>query len=245
MRRVGALLVWGLVVAACGSGDKPPAAPPSPPVPDAAVADPDQGTSTPKPPEAEWKVLVDLDSLPPDTPVAKPETFAKFTTPAFKTYRKAKKDCTGKNDAIISVDGGMQGAFTKTGAAEVLYLVNVVPCDEKSGAIHTLLVLQGGHVNVNVPVPEYDIVEVRDLDQDGDNEILLVGGWPPQVKARLVDTEDGKLETLFDFGEIAKGSCDGGTPSGDSAIIKFRKSATAMEYKAEKKPKTCPTPAPK
>ena len=239
------LLFVGLTGAAgiaCGGKEKPAAtaevATP-PPVVDAAAPEIDPGTSIPKPAEAEWKTLVDLDARATKTPVPKPETFAKFTEAKFKTYRKAKKDCTGKNDAIISVDGGMQGAFTKKDAAEMLYLVNIVPCDEKSGSMHTLLILQGGHVTVNEKVDEHDVVEVKDLDQDGDNEILLVGGWPPQVKARLVDTEDGKLETLFDFGEIAKGSCEGGAATGDSAIIRYRKGATSMEYKAEKKPKTC------
>ncbi len=228
-------------VAACGGKEKPAVQAEAPSAgPDAAAEGPEQGTATPKPAEAEWKTLVDFDTRLPKTVVPKPETFAKLTDSKFKPYRKSKKDCKGPNDAVLTVDGGMQGAFTKKDAAEMLYLVNVVPCDDNKVAEHTLLVLQGGHVTVNEKVPEHDIVEVKDLDQDGDNEILLVGGWPPQIKARLVDTEDGKLETLFDFGEVAKGSCDGGTATGDSAVIRYRKGATSMEYKAEKKPKTCP-----
>jgi hypothetical protein len=241
----GIVLACAALLAACGGKEKPAAvaeAPAPPPPPDAAAAsEMEQGTATPKPAEAEWKTLVDFDARAARAPVPKPETFAKFTDAKFKTYRKAKKDCKGQNDAVISVDGGLQGAFTKKDAAEVLYLVNIVPCDEKSGAEHTLLILQGGHVNVNEKVSEHEIVEVKDLDQDGDNEILLVGGWPPQVKARLVDTEDGKLETLFDFGEVAKGSCEGGSATGESAVIRYRKGGTSMEYKAERKPKTCPT----
>ena len=232
------------LLAGCGGKEKPAMTAETPPPPAVADAGPstdmEQGTATPKPAEAEWKTLIDFDARAAKTPVPKPETFAKFTDAKFKTYRKAKKDCKGQNDAVISVDGGMQGAFTKKDAAEVLYIVNIIPCDEKSGAEHTLLVLQGGHVNVNEKVAEHEIVEVKDLDQDGDNEVLLVGGWPPQVKARLVDTEDGKLETLFDFGEVAKGSCEGGAASGESAVIRYRKGATSMEYKAERKPKTCP-----
>jgi hypothetical protein len=117
--------------------------------------------------------------------------------------------------------------------------VSVLPCDPKAPPVHTLLVVQGGHVAVNREVPEHDIVEVRDLDMDGDNEILLIGGLGDVTKARLVDTEDGNFEPLFDFGEVARGSCEGGTATGQSAVIKYRKTATGMEYKAEKKPKTC------
>lgn len=246
--RHAALASASLLVAACGAKEKP-ALPPEPPTVapvDAAIPGDvvDPNATAVKPAEAEWKTLVDFDAHVPSKPVAKPETFAKLTGATYKAYRKTKKECTGKNDAIISVDGGMTGAFTKKDAAEILYLVSVTPCDEKSGAEHTLLVLQGGHVVVNEKVPEREIVEVRDVDQDGDNEILLLGGWPPQIKARLVDTEDGKLETLFDFGEIAKGRCEGGNATGDSAVIRYRKGGTSMEYKAEKKPKTCPTAAP-
>ncbi len=236
-----------LCVAACGGKEKPPMQAENlpPPAVDAATpSDLDPGTATPKPAEAEWKVLVDLDVRAAKTPVPKPETFVKLIDAKYKAYRKAKKDCKMNNDAILSVEGGVQGAFTKKDAAEMLYLVSIAPCDQKDGAVHTLLILQGGHVVMSEKVAEHDLVEVRDLDQDGDNEILLVGGWPPQVKARLIDTEEGKLETLFDFGEIAKGSCDGANATGDSAVIRYRKGATSMEYKAEKKPKTCPAAAP-
>ncbi len=225
-----------LLAAACGSREKtapPPAM--TPPVDLSANAAADAGTA-----EAEWKLLIDLDALPPPPAVAKAETFAKLVGSMFKVFRKSKKDCTGKGDAVLVIDGATEGAFTKKDAKEMLYLVNIVPCDDKTPATHTLLIMQGGKALVNERIEEHDVVEVKDLDMDGDNEILLLGGWAPQTKARLVDTEDGKFETLFDFGEIAKGSCEGGTASGESAVVKYRKSAASMEYKAEKRPKTCP-----
>jgi hypothetical protein len=189
--------------------------------------------------EADWQVLVDLDDITQTPPVAKPEALAKLAGHTFKTYRKNKKDCTGKNDAYLFVDGGYDGAFTKKDAKEMLYLVNVLPCDTKSPPIHTLLVLAGGKVVLSHEVPEHDVVEVRDVDQDGDNEILLVGGLGEVTKARLVDTSGGTFEALFDFGEVARGSCENGSATGTSAVIKYRKTATSMEYRAERKPKTC------
>jgi hypothetical protein len=232
MRRVLVLVAFA---AACGSSERPPpeAPPPPEPAPPAASVVPTNQA------EADWQVLVDLDDMPTSTPVAKPEGFAKLAGAAFKTYRKNKKDCTGKNDAVLFVDGGFEGAFTKKDAKETLYLVSVLPCEPRTAPTHTLLVMQGPKVLLKTEVPEHDVVEVKDVDMDGDNEILLIGGLGDVTKARLVDTEDGKFEALFDFGEVARGNCDNGIATGQSAVIKYRKTATGMEYKAEKKPKSC------
>jgi hypothetical protein len=228
-----------LFIAACGSSEKA-APPPQAPAPSPSEATTANAALAPvNQAEADWQVLVDLDDMPASAPVAKPETFAKLTGAAFKTYRKSKKECTQKNDAVLFVDGGMEGAFTKKGAREMLYLVSVLPCDTKLAPKHTLLVMQGPKAVVTQDVPEHDIVEVKDLDFDGDNEILLVGGLGDVTKARLVDTEDGNFEVLFDFGEVARGNCENGVATGTSAMIKYRKTATAMEYKAERKPKKC------
>ena len=234
MRWSGALGIW--LICGCGSSEKtaPPPSPPPAPTETAPAPAPQVNQA-----EADWQVLVDLDEVHQTPPVAKPETFAKLAGAAFKTYRKAKKDCTGKDDAVLFVDGGYEGAFTKKDMKETLYLVSVLPCDAKSPPVHTLLVLQGGHVALSHEVPEHAIVEVRDIDMDGDNEILLVGGLGDVTKARLVDTEDGNFEALFDFGEVARGGCESGVATGHSAVIKYRKTASGMEYKAEKKPKTC------
>jgi hypothetical protein len=242
--QVEAFMRWSLVLGAwlvcgCGASEKvgPPA--PEPPAPPALTETASAPASAVNQAEADWQVLVDLDEMHATPPVAKPETIAKLAGATFKTYRKSKKDCTGKNDAVLFVDGGYEGAFRKKDAKEMLYLVSVLPCDSKLTPVHTLLVLQSGKVVVSHEVPEHDIVEVRDLDMDGDNEILLLGGLGDVTKARLVDTEDGNFEALFDFGEVARGSCDNGAATGQSAVIKYRKTATSMEYKAEKKPKTC------
>jgi hypothetical protein len=195
-----------------------------------------------------WKVLVDLDAMPPAASVLHPEAFAKLSGARLKTFRASKKECTGKDDGVLTVDGGYQGAFTKKGANEVLFLVNLVPCatTAKPGPLHALLVVEGegGHVNVKVnePVTENDIAAVGDLDQDGDNEILLVGTNGASTTARLADTEDGKLETLFDFGEVVNGACEPGKPApagATSSVIRYRLVGSSMQYKAEKKPRAC------
>ncbi len=241
-------------LAACGPG-KPPKPPPADtgdagmvtPVGDGgatmAAAD-DGGAAAPK--DDGWLLLVDLEAIPPMAPVAKPETYAKQVNSAFKTFRKTKKECTGKGDALIDVDGGYDGAFTKEKAKETLYLVNITPCDAKLPATHNLIVTEGAKVKVNAPIPENDIISVRDLDLDGDLEIFVLNVTGNSVKARLVDTEEGKFEQLNDFGEIANGSCEGGKPTGTSALVKYKKTETGVGYKVENKPKAClgaPAPA--
>jgi len=243
------------ILAACGP-DKPANPPPpvdtdagammTPPAVDAgaptmAAAD-DAGAATPPAPvdDPSWLLLVDLEAIPPMAPVAKPETYGKQINSGFKTFRKTQKECTGKGDALIDVDGGYEGSFTKSKAKETLYLVNVTPCDTKLPATHNLIVTEGTKVKVNAPIPENDIISVKDLDLDGDLEIFVLNVNGGSVKARLVDTEDGKFEQLNDFGEIANGTCDGGKASGTSALVKYKKEATGVTYKVASKPKTCP-----
>lgn len=200
----------------------------------------DAGAATPLPPEEPgWLLLVDLEAIPPMAPIAKPETYAKQINSSFKTFRKTAKECTGKGDAVIDVDGGYEGSFTKAKAKETLYLVNVVPCDTKLPATHNLIVTEGTKVKVNAPVPENDIISVKDLDLDGDLEIFVLNVTGGSVKARLVDTEDGKFEQLNDFGEIANGSCDAGKATGTSALVKYKKEPTGVTYKVQSKPKAC------
>ncbi len=235
-------------LAACGPGT-PPKPPPPADMPDAgavtlgdagapmAMTD-DAGAATP-PKEEGWLLLVDLEAIPPMAPVAKPDTYGKQVNSGFKTFRKTKKECTGKGDALIEVDGGYDGSFTTAKAKETLYLVNITPCDAKLPPTHNLIVTEGTKVKVNAPVPENDIISVKDLDLDGDLEIFVLNVAGPSVKARLVDTEDGKFEQLNDFGEISNGTCDAGKASGTSALVKYKKTETGVTYKVEGKPKVC------
>jgi hypothetical protein len=225
------VLGMSLLVAACGPKNPPP--PPPTPAADAGVASADAGAEP-----NDWLLLVDWDAIVPTPPPPNPEALAKLAGSTIKTWRKTKAECKGKDDALLVVDGGYEGAFTTPGAKENLYLVNVTPCDAKVAPTHNLLVVKDGKALVNQAIPEDDIVSVKDLDLDGDLEILVITMDPP--KARLVDTEDAKYEQLYDFGTLAKGSCEGGKPSGESADIKYRKTATGVTYKAETKPKTCP-----
>jgi hypothetical protein len=237
------------ILTACGGGNPPK--PPPVETPDAGavvaagdagalVAAGDAGAAAPVS-DPSWLILVDLDAIPPMAPVAKPETFAKQIGSTFKTFRKTKKECTGKGDALVEVDGGYEGVFATAGAkGEMLYLVNITPCDEKLPPTHNLIVTQGTKVKVNQAIPENDIISVKDLDLDGDMEIFVLSVTNGSVKARLVDTEDGKFEQLNDFGEVANGSCDNGKATGTSALIKYKKTETGIGYKVESKPKSCP-----
>jgi hypothetical protein len=257
IRATSALAVSAALLATLSAcGPSTPAKPPPVDAPDAAVpAAVDAGApmaaaedaGPPAPPakvDDGFLLLVDLDAIPPMAPVAKPETFGKQINSGFKTFRKTKKECTGKGDALIEVDGGYDGPFTSPGAKETLYLVNITPCDAKLPPTHNLIVTQGTKVKVNAPVPENDIITVKDLDIDGDNEIFILNVTGNSVKARLVDTEDGKFEQLNDFGEIANGSCEGGKATGTSALVKYKKIETGVTYKVEPKPKACAGAAP-
>jgi hypothetical protein len=188
-------------------------------------------------------VLVDFDNYPHPPRINEATVDAQVITPVVHgPFAKSKDDCAASGaHTIARATGGYTGAFTKRGATEQLYMVHTRDCGSDAPDKHHLVILGDGKVEVDVEVPERMIAFVHDLDQDGDNEILLIGAHKDNeavvFTARMVDTEDGHFDTLFDFKEISRSTCpDGGA---ESALIKYRISGTRIEYAAEKRARPC------
>ena len=145
---------------------------------------------------------------------------------------------------MATVEGGLAGAFTAKGARETIYLVTLTPC--AAGAVaHRVTVVGGDKVVANADVAESALYEVRDLDGDGANEILVVGTrWLKDgtviTTARLLSAEDGQIVPLYDFGPLSSSRCIGAPEDkAESAILTYRTTATGMEFHAEKRARGC------
>jgi hypothetical protein len=186
-----------------------------------------------------WKLLVDMDKMPPPHAVTKADAILAKVAPG---YANGKGECGAGKAVIATIDGGLPGAYTKPGAAENAYLVHTTPCAGGAPS-HHLVVAAGDNVLVNEAVVEDTMVEIRDLDLDGDNEIVLFAtlteGTATVVKARLVDTEDAHFETLFDFGEVHRNDCAGAGKAVSSSVLRYRVTAKTMEYNKEAKAGVC------
>ena len=167
--------------------------------------------------EGGWKVLVDFDAFPRPPTIDDATVQEKVIAPVVRgPFVLRKEDCASANaHAVARATGGYHGAFSARGADEHIYLVHAYECGGEPHEKHHLVMFSGDKVALDAEVPEQMVAEVMDVDQDGDNEILLIGGSHDggafTLTARLVDTENGQLETLFDFKEIAKSTCPDGT----------------------------------
>jgi hypothetical protein len=192
-----------------------------------------------------WRVLVDFDNFP-HPPNLEADIVAEHVIKHVvkEPFAHKKEDCASAGAKVVArATGGFTGAFTKKGSAEHAYLVHTHACEGDEHEKHHLVVLQQADsaVLVDQEVPERMIAEVQDLDQDGDNEILLIGahkeGETVIFTARMVDTEDAHFDTLFDFKEIGRSTCPDG--QAESPLIKYRIKGTQLEYAAEKRNRPC------
>ncbi len=179
--------------------------------------------------DGEWKTLVDGQASPR---TQKPE----------RTVLAPGAVCADGKKAGTWTDEMKEGSFTRQGAQEMAYVAHTSGCDPKQPETRRLIVTKKGDSTplVDKEVAEGVMVEVRDLDADGDNEILLMNetftNGERVTTARLIDTEDAKFELLYDFGEVARSPCKNG---GDAPVILYRMRGKSMDYKAEKRAAPC------
>ncbi|MFO0740127.1 MAG: hypothetical protein U0270_29780 [Labilithrix sp.] len=108
-------------------------------------------------------------------------------------YRKTYEECdTQLPDARIipTVAGKLPGSFTGTYKREVLYVVNVLGCDAShaEGYGTTRFVVVDPSVTTDVKIvanveqqgAEASLNRLVDLDHDGQNELVVTGGWSGQ-----------------------------------------------------------------
>jgi hypothetical protein len=228
------LLVASCLLASCASS--PGATPLGPPLPASASAQAqDDG----------WTVLVDFDH-PPEMPAIAQHD--KILDKLVGAHRHDAKECKGDGPkTIATLQGGLEGAFTAVGAKQTAYLVTTASCDDPPGVdkdVHRLIVMAGDQVVLEKEIAEHALVAVKDLDADGDNELVVVSGKRADpagsFSARVVDTEGGQFAEMFDFGELAWTRCAGDKKNLQSARILYRIKGTSLEYKADKKQKPCP-----
>jgi hypothetical protein len=237
------------LVPACG-GDPPPAAPATPPPgdPPPPPADPAPPPAPPAPPEVAWTTIVDFASLPaPHTATADDKKLIALAT----DIKKSHKECTGATPVVTS-HSQSQGSFTAKGVKENAYLVEwdcnpkgaKTPAPEK--VFHRLLIVGGeknDKLSREVEVPERLIGTMTDLDNDGDNELVLVSS-PGTLSARLVELGDapaGQLAAVFAWPSLGTSEC---APTGDQDAPKllYRKT-DSQEFKADRGKRPCPVAA--
>jgi len=191
-----------------------------------------------------WKVLVDFDRLPEMPPIAEHD---KVLEQVVGPHRHQRKECASDGPkTIATLQGGIQGAFTNPGAKEVAFLVTTSGCQDPEGQDtdkHRLVIMTDNKVVLDKEITEHLLVAVKDLDADGDNEVLVVSGKKTDptgsISARLLDTEGGEMQVLFDFGEVVRTQCVEGHGTLQSATIVYRAQGTSMEYRADKRQKPC------
>ena len=239
----------------CGNDQPQPVAPtttstaPLPTVPPVDTSPPPTASATattpPGPPEIAWITIYDLDN--PLTPPAATPDDEKLLTKAIGAHKKSQMECVGKAGSVATIDGAANGSYTGKGLTETVYLIRLSPCGAKdaSGDKFKLVAIGGDKVTRSVDLPEAWIAGTTDVDGDGDNEIVAIGGSNAggviSVTGRLLEISDPKLQVLFDWHEIAHSVCKGAPDDkAESATIQYRKNASGgMDYQAPKKPGKC------
>lgn len=188
--------------------------------------------------DAGWSVIVDLSAPLPNDPIPEQE---QVLTLVVGPHLQSAANCgdgggSGGGKSVASLGGALSGAFTKKGATEKAYVVNVQPCG--GDATHRFVVIAANKIVLTAPVREHTIFSVHDLDGDGVNEILLLGtssavladgGHAKEAgtDARLYSAEDGQLQELCYFGIVHSGSCQ-------YARILYRRQGTGVDYHTDR-----------
>jgi len=230
------LVIACLLVVGCAGSRQQPATTIDPVAPPPPLSEPI--------PEG-WELVVDMDRPPTLPTIAQHDRILdRLVGPHVHGLEECK--ASGPK-AIATLQGGVEGSFSGVGKKETAYLVTTRGCDDPADRDtdkHRFVVMAGDALVIDQEVAEHSLVAVSDVDADGDNEVVLVGGSrgdaTGSVTARLVDMEGGQFAEVYGFGEVARTRCPAGAGSLMSSRILYRKQGTSMEYKNERRERPCP-----
>ena len=149
----------------------------------------------------------------------------------FTSYLKRSEDCKQDEEAPVSDDylararkagqfvpgvvAAAEGSFTVAGERQTAYIISVGECNAAHSDNYGTkrIAIFSGQKLVAEADTEFksSILRTTDLDQNGVNELLLVGGDMNQGYeirvASLVEFQDGRLRVVKDFGKTHEDAC--------------------------------------
>jgi hypothetical protein len=195
-------------------------------------------------------VLYDFRREPQDNPPKlMPGERERILSAVFKSYLKSADDCKSVDDAgddylaaarkagqiVPDVVSVATGAFTAPGEQQTAYIISVGECNASHAdnyGTKRLAIFSGPKLVADVDTDfQSGILRTLDLNGDGVNELLLVGGDINQGiavdVATLVDFQGGQLRTIKDFGMTREDACASGSSGSEvrASIIGYTPSA--------------------
>ena len=198
------------------------------------------------------QVLYDFRREPQDNPPKlTPNERERILSAVFKSYLKNSEDCqrvdetTSGGDYLAAARKAGQivpdvvsvspGAFTAPGEQQTAYIISVGECNASHAdnyGTKRLAIFSGPKLLADVDTDfQSGILRTLDLNGDGVNELLLVGGDMNQGiavdVATLVDLQGGQLHTIKDFGMTREDACASGSRGSQvrASIIRYTPSA--------------------
>ena len=179
------------------------------------------------------RVLYDFRRLPEiKPPVLTPAEQRRILSAVFSSYLKSADDCKSVGEAsgdylaaarkagqiVPDVVSMATGSFTASGERQTAYIISVSECNASHAdnfGTKRLAVFSGDKLVADVDTDfQRSILRTLDLNNDGVNELLLVGGDMSQGiavdVASLVDLQAGQLRTVRDFKMIREDACESG-----------------------------------
>ena len=185
------------------------------------------------------QVLYDFRRPPQNKqPVLTPVERRRILSAVFSSYLKSANDCKSVDESsddylaaarkagqiVPDVVSMATGSFTASGERQMAYIISVSECNASHAdnfGTKRLAVFSGEKLVADVDTDfQRRILRTLDLNNDGVNELLLVGGDMNQGiavdVASLVDFHEGQLRTIKDFKMIKEDACESG--SSDSNV---------------------------
>jgi hypothetical protein len=186
-------------------------------------------------------------------------------THIFPRFLKRYEDCSSDGWTEPGLEGARssghfvpwvtakaEGSFTRAGAHETVYDVMVRECGAshaESWGTRLFVVFDAGLVVARVSESgDARITRVVDVDADGRDEVVIVGGFSNQgwttSSALLARIEPTKLTEVEDFGEVYESDCAGmpglGTKTVRSSTIRATVPVrSAADYHVERRTDPC------
>ncbi|HEX8649512.1 MAG TPA: hypothetical protein VF708_01630 [Pyrinomonadaceae bacterium] len=179
------------------------------------------------------RVLYDFRRLPQiKQPVLTPVERRKILSAVFSSYLKSADECKSVDESsgdylaaarkagqiVPDVVSMATGSFTASGERQMAYIISVSECNASHAdnfGTKRLAIFSGEKLVADVDTDfQRRILRTLDLNSDGVNELLLVGGDINQGiavdVASLVDFQAGQLRTIKDFKMIREDACESG-----------------------------------